>query len=68
MTYCVVSYLFDGRINGVPMRCPKFARNFFNEKKQLGVPCDLLSRDEDNKAVLIDSYRRPPIDAVSKFC
>jgi hypothetical protein len=65
MTYFTVAYLYDGRISGIPMRCPKSASKFFKDKKQLGIPCALFSREDDDVAVLIDSYRYNVLEDLS---
>jgi hypothetical protein len=56
MTIYAVAY-YDGlRIGGIPFRCPTYSRQYFEEKKALGLPSALISREQGGKPVLIDSY------------
>jgi hypothetical protein len=56
MTIYAVTY-YDGlRVGGMPFQCPMFSRQCFEEKKALGYPSALISREQGGKPVLIDSY------------
>ena len=56
MTYAVV-YLKNSKVTGLPFRCPTYSRQWFEEKKRLGIPCALMKRDKsDQKAKILDSF------------
>ncbi len=56
MTYAVC-YLKDFKVTGIPFRCPTYSRQWFEEKKRLGIPCVLMWRSKaDRKAEILDSF------------
>lgn len=57
MTTYKVSYIENGQSLAIPYRCPKYARQFFEQKKAQNIPCALIAIDEDDRNTVIEASK-----------
>lgn len=57
MTTYKVSYIENGQSLAIPYRCPKYARQFFEQKKAQNIPCALIAIDGNDESTVIEGYK-----------